>query len=1103
MKAKVLIVDDRVENLVALEKVLSKTNAEVLKAGSGNEALKLLMKNQFALAILDVQMPSMDGYELAELMREEVKQASLPIIFVSAVYSDNWHIFKGYESGAVDFLAKPFNPAQLIAKVDVFLNLYQQREYYRQKIDHLGLAYKEERDSAKHYQLTSKRHKNASILTAELANMIQHNGSSADMMLSCLRVVVELMNTDSGMLIDYNSKVKAFSKLATLGQVNFSEQGIVEKPEQRYFSLVNSATQPDLLQQVFVNMSGNPYVLVIYDPIENLGLLLGNQRENPIDKFPFEQEDRIVIESAINIITLLIDQRKSRGSSIMTSQLFERLTSDHRQNIQEILATQASFGQDWNEKPHRQSPVKTCDQKDNIDINLERSHHLSPNLSQFSQSAEEVKMSDHSLRFEAEKTGVFNTLSKALVLEQERGQVIDKLAFTNRILDATRSITQLVTRERRMQLLLQQSCERLVSSGVFLSSSIRIVDPQVNQGMPQGFFAGDKQYSIAEGVIQNCIAMLGITDQKKAIVSQLNCEHANHDSEPPIFISAVIVHQSKIYGLLLGSVSPKETFDEKVRVLLGEIAQELGFAIHSNKREQLLKHQDLELKLILDATDIGTWTYSVNRERGQRSPHIAKFTGAQANHLKYTRKMWEGAIHPDDLSKVLMKVNQHLQGKSESYEVEYRIQHADRSWFWVRDRGRVVEQNSKGEPLILCGTQSNISAQKQAEHDQNVLQEQLSQSQKLEPIGRLAGGVAHDFNNLLSVIMGYSDLLLMDQDHSQKTTRKLNTIKQACEKAKDLTTQLLMFSRKQTIQPKVVNWNTLIQESLSVYSRLIEESIEVKLDIGESIPLISADPQQLDQIIANLLVNARDAIQQVNNLDHKPVISISMTRTGFSQPSLECQFSQDYVCLRVEDNGIGMDEEVKERIFEPFYSTKSSSKGTGLGLATVFGIVEQNKGFIEVESDIGRGTSFAIYWPATEQLPQPTEQNVTDNLYGLGERIFVVEDELKIRQYFKEVLERFNYHVTLASSAEEMMELILAGNKPDLLITDVVLPGKSGHQLAQEVKQLWADLPILYSSGYTDDVISQHGVIDPEVNLLNKPFASEKLLTLIRQLLPK
>lgn len=1103
MDAKILIVDDKAENLVALRKVLSPLGAIVLEASSGDEALALSLQHNFALAILDVQMPYMDGYELAEFLRQESKTSTLPIIFVSAIYSDDWHVFKGYEAGAVDFLSKPFNPSQLLAKVNVFLMLHQQKEYYRGKLDQLGTSLKVEKDRVTMLQARSQRYRNSSALTSSLATLIHYPGNISDMLKACLRIILERTNTDVAVIFNYNDVTQQFNTLANLGNTQECQLSVtVEAVHDSYFCCNQTVVDAREAQFGIQNLVGTPYFAGYYDNHEELGLVLGNHVVSQRGKLTFGLDDQVVISSAVDIIGIILKHREILGSSMITADLFESLSSDCRQNIDAINTARHSLLSNALSQAQLNSSPILDSKSEVVSKSVQQLHSVIDGINWESDDITESDLLEQfNIPLNAQELGVFNTLNKAYSLEQARQLASDQLEVSNRMLAATRAISQLITQQHGIDELLQKTCQEFVNSGVFTDTYIwreREVVPGEDE---QVYHANTHGGVFDTDLCKPCIDFIADAPMVKYDVSCVVCQQRT--TIKTFHHYTAIHYNGVIYGVLSGTMEHQVNKDDDLKRLLAEVAEELGYALYSLTREQAHRAQDLELKLILEAANVGTWSYDMEADLGYRSPQISEYLGYSDSQTRFSEKSWKRNIHPDDLALVLTQMTHHLNGNSDCYEVEYRVKNSDSQWHWVIDRGSVIERDSDGEPRVLCGTQGDINERKLAEQEQALMVSKLNQSQKLESIGRLAGGVAHDFNNLLSVISGFSELLLMDHNHQNGSREKLLTIKQACERAKNLTTQLLMFSRKQSIQPKVVEWNQMIMGSLNVYRRLIEENIEVEFEIGESLPNILADPQQLDQILANLLVNARDAVLLVKDPEQKPKIHITTHTMYFPNPAaIESNSGNHFVCLVVSDNGVGMSDEVKSHIFEPFYSTKGLSKGTGLGLATVFSIIEQNQGFIEVDSDVDMGTTFTVYWPVSDQpVTKTVDEKKLDGLTGSGEHILVVEDELKIREYCRDVLERFNYRVSLASSAEEAMHSMVGGDQPDVLVTDVVLPEKSGYQLAEETTQLWPDMPVLYCSGYTDDILAHHGVLDPEVNLLNKPFDSRELLYAIKRLL--
>ena len=379
------------------------------------------------------------------------------------------------------------------------------------------------------------------------------------------------------------------------------------------------------------------------------------------------------------------------------------------------------------------------------------------------------------------------------------------------------------------------------------------------------------------------------------------------------------------------------------------------------------------------------------------------------------------------------------------------------------------------------------------------LEEQLRNAQQLEAIGRLAGGVAHDFNNILSIIMGHGELLLASAGGDERVRNGLEQIHRAADRAASLTQQLLAFSRKQVLQPKILDLNEAVADIQKMLARVIGEDIELIASLHPSLVSVKADPGQVEQVLMNLAVNARDAMPHGGKL---------MMETSNVEPDEKMARDLElapgrYVMLRVTDSGHGMDAGTLSHIFEPFFTTKPMGKGTGLGLATVYGIVKQSGGGIEVESEVNRGTTFRIYLPAVEGVTRkPPEPSAGGKVAGGTETVLIAEDEGDLRELARIFLEGYGYKVLEAASAEQAIQTaaIFAGNI-DLLLTDVIMPGMSGPQLAENILSKRPQTRIVYMTGYTDDMVVQHKVLEPGVKVLQKPFGKAELALKVRSTL--
>ncbi len=410
-------------------------------------------------------------------------------------------------------------------------------------------------------------------------------------------------------------------------------------------------------------------------------------------------------------------------------------------------------------------------------------------------------------------------------------------------------------------------------------------------------------------------------------------------------------------------------------------------------------------------------------------------------------------------------------------------------------------QDAKGKLSGIVETFQDITDQKKLEEERNNIQAQFIQAQKMEAVGRLAGGIAHDFNNILTTIIGLADLVLMESNLDESISENISEIKQSADRAASLTQQLLAFSRKQVLKPKVINPNKLIINMKKMLRRLIGEDILLETKLDPEIAAIKVDKGQIEQIIMNLVVNSRDAMPDGGRI-------VLETGNVYLDENYWNRHSDaapgDYVILTVTDNGIGMDEEIKKRVFEPFFTTKEMGKGTGLGLSTVYGVVKQSEGFIYVYSEKDHGTTFKIYLPKEngykEEIIQERKTGKSESGY---EKILLVEDDASLRRMINEMLKNFGYTVYEATSSAGALAMIESDETQifDLLLTDVIMPEINGRELAQRVIKKNPGIKVLFTSGYTEGVIEHHGVLKEGVCFISKPFSSYDLRQKIREVL--
>jgi PAS domain S-box-containing protein len=586
---------------------------------------------------------------------------------------------------------------------------------------------------------------------------------------------------------------------------------------------------------------------------------------------------------------------------------------------------------------------------------------------------------------------------------------------------------------------------------------------------------------------------------------------SNH---PPMtsFLGAAISSSSGIYGslYLTDKIGVDEFCDDDERLITMLVAQ-VGVAYENAIRFEELQRRAAELTQTV-----------LQRERAEEELREANQT---LQSLVQTSPL---AIIALDLEGNVRSWNQaaeRLFGWTESEVIGLRIQIIpDDEWdaFYnslditrkagtftgfettrVRKDGSLIDVSLSAAPLVDGKGNINGSVVVIADiTERKKLEEQFLQAQKMEAVGRLAGGVAHDFNNLLTAIIGYSQLALARLHREDPMRREIEEIEQAGHRAAGLTNQLLAFSRRQVLQPQVLDLNVVVANLGKMLERLIGEDIVLATTLAPGIGFVKADRGQIEQIIMNLAVNSRDAMPDGGRLTIETFHAD--LDDSYTAEHLDVR-PGPYVVLAISDNGCGMDKETQSNIFEPFFTTKELGKGTGLGLSTVYGIVKQSGGHIGLYSEPGEGTTFKVYLPRLEESDQKHESGVTEkeSLEG-SETVLLVEDEASVRELARRILEAYSYTVLAASDSEDALRICEThGGNIHLMLTDVVMPGTSGRELAQLVATNHPEITVLYMSGYTDDAIVQHGVLGADTPFLQKPFSPVALARKVRETIDK
>jgi len=540
----------------------------------------------------------------------------------------------------------------------------------------------------------------------------------------------------------------------------------------------------------------------------------------------------------------------------------------------------------------------------------------------------------------------------------------------------------------------------------------------------------------------------------------------------------VLVYRMRVYSI------------RRRNLALERINKKLNEQINVRRQvEKMLTDSEIKYRTLVEGIEDGIFT--INAEgvfHFMNNIAAARFGGKPADLSG--RSIYE--FIPDNAAKQIMADTKRVfrDGKSRDTRIE------------LNENGDTIYYNFSIHPLKNEQGETTLTLNIAVDtSDKIALENQLRQSQKMEAVGNLAGGIAHDFNNLLSIIRGYSFLLLAEEKPGDPTYESIREIDSAGERAQTLTRQLLAFSRKQMLEPRVINLNNKIREINKLLDRLIRENIDLQLDLDSKLDHIFADPGQIEQVVMNLVVNARDAMPTGGKL----IIRTQNTHTPEKLENIVSDFSEgSYISMSITDTGIGMKKELLHKIFDPFFTTKSTGKGTGLGLSTVFGIVKQSDGYIWVDSTPGEGSTFTVYFPAVnnKNIIADEEESIERKELRGSETILVVEDEKGVRSMIAKMLKLYGYSIMEAKSGQEGLSVYETEQQDiDLILTDVVMPDMSGVDMMMQVNQINPGQNAIYMSGYTDEEIVRHGILDRGIRFIQKPFTPDALMLMIRETL--
>lgn len=1245
---QILIVDDRKENLIALRQVLRDMGAELVEATSGNQALAATLDHQFALAILDVQMPHMSGYELAELLRDDPNTRHLPIIFLTAHSLDEQSVFMGYESGGIDYIVKPYDPQIMRGKVRQFLEMDRNRRQLREHRDHLEAMVAERtqslRQEVEQRQRAQERaeHLNSVLRSIRRINqLIVRAGDPAGLIREACQILVETRGyICAWILLGSPGAAPAATALAARQNQAAFEEGMAALQGSwpachEYLTAQDSDIALLSIDQVCRECpvqewreAGVAVVTWLKRGEETMGLMgVSVERGGEVTG----EEQDLFLEVAGDIAFALHDIRISRQhdlfaeivansqeamalvdrryrylkvnpsylqlvgrgekeveglqvAEVLGEQMFHDIIQgyldrclagetvrfeskrawrggEHRvveaiyspcrdgggniyavastiRDVTELRAAEAALESsaeflvetgrmarvggwavyvhdkavEWTEVTREIHEVDQ-DYELSLDTALDFFHEQDrPKLAAAMDAAlSEGRPYDMELRFTTAKGRHLWTQTRCRPVIKD-GEVVKLVGTFQDITERKRAEELLRARMRLMehgaelpeQEMLQKALDEICAftgSSIgffhFLQPDQKTLSMQTWSSRTIGEFCGVEgqgaHYSIDQaGVWGECVRR-----GEPVIHNDYPClphrkglppEHVEVKRE----LTFPIKRGERIVAVLGIGNKESDYTEEDLGVVsfLADVAYEITVRRKAEReREQLIAaiEQSGDTVVITDPQGNILYVnpafsrvsgYSQQEALGQ-NPRLLK-SGTQGG--KFYKELWETITQGRPWQGQL--VNKRKDGAL--YTEEARISP-------VFDQGGAI--------CNYVAIKTDITDRLRLREERSHLEEQMRQAQKMESIGRLAGGVAHDFNNMLSIITGYAEIASDKVAKHDPLRDDLHQILEAAMRSRDLTRQLLAFARRQTVKPRVVDLNEVLEKSRKMLGRLIGEDIDLRLMPGEGLWPVRLDPAQMDQIIANLAVNARDAISGVGG------VIIETANVKLDQEFCANHVGLepgDYVRLNFSDTGGGMDRETLKQAFEPFFTTKKAGKGTGLGLSTVYGIVRQAGGLVSVYSEPGQGTTFKIYLPRCDEAPRQEAAELGTGRLSGNETVMVVEDEVQILDLCCQVLRRAGYQVISASQAGEAL-LLAEQHQGDihLLVTDVVMPSMNGKELKARLEKIKPRVKVLYMSGYTANIIAHRGVLAEGVEFLQKPFATKDLARKVRQLLDR
>lgn len=1040
----VLAIDDTPDNLLLVSELLLNAGYYVLTANNGRQGFEVAKRERPSLVMSDVSMPEVDGITLCRMIRADAELASTPLLLVSAFHKDTPSVLAGLRAGADDYIESPYDPLKLVAKVT---------------------------------RLIEVRH-----AVTELQESEQRFRLMAD------ATPVMLWMSDSKKEGTYFNKrwleFTGSSLEAELGNgwVKHVDPDDVQRCLETYHTAFDS--RRDFRMEYRLRRFDGEYRWVLdigvprYTPEGRFAGYIGSclditrrrQAEDEIKRLNDELESRVAertaqlqtanreleCEISERVLTeLALSESDERFNAFMDNS--PALAFVKREDGRYVYANHM-FKQltrkDWRERTDFdlwEEPVaKQLTKNDQTVLSTDKSFEVEEIIPILDGSHRHW----WSFKFPLKDSAGRSYVAGVAVDITARKQMEDTLGVS----------------EERYRRLVELSPETII---VHSEGKIVFIN-----GAGAKFLGADGP----EEVIGKPLVNFMHTDSQDIVMSPIG--RSQIEQKP-----GELTEQQ--YVRLDGEVRDVEVIRVGITYLGKPAIEVIARDISERKRAERARKESEQryYDLVENARDI-IYTHD-------RTGRFTSLNKAGEQVTGYTREEvltmnFADVVVPEHLEEARQMLSMKPAGGLPTiYELD--ILTKDRRRLTLEVNTRTIYENDT--VVGMQGVARDVTERK-------LLEQQLRQSQKMESVGRLAGGIAHDFNNLLTVINGYSDLVITEFNEGDPIAQKVEEIRKAGRRASALTYQLLAFSRKQILQPKRVNINTIVTEIGKMLQRVIGEDVQLTTLLNPRIGVVKADPDQISQVIMNLAINARDAMPQGGEL------TIETANVRLDQQYVSRHVGAHvgiYVMLALRDTGCGMDADTQRHIFEPFFTTKESGRGTGLGLATVYGIIKQSLGYIEVESEVGLGTTFKIYLPLLEfedyaDFTDP--ENKSGALVPGTGTILLVEDEVGVRKLAREILISCGYEVLEAQSGEEAISICEREARGiDLLITDVVMPRMSGRELADRLSQLRPLLPVLYMSGHTDDAIVHHGLGEGTTNFIQKPFPLDALTSKVKEML--